>query len=702
MTENDAEPEDANATGDNTSDDSSAGVANASDATNTGNDVVTKKSTNSNTEYDSKVTEPYVIDTVYVPTTLEKVTAKELTEDPGLLGNIATQLVDPNTANFAVGGELNMDAVLNELAGVLGDNSVVMIPECKPIQLTAFGNGLTGENNSPSDGLFGGGPSTLHNHPNNKVLPEPYSTWDKYSELNPSYTNSYAIDNESDLRDYANSGAGVRMAYLAATEVKINDVIDFKNKDLWLCLNGKTLKFTFEEDTKNNTVKGGIIKGVKNLIVTDCSGGTGAPTGQVSGLNTSSTDVSTHVPYDRKASVSYINQSGTVAYKKISMSAIEANGKYVAIVHANVRDLWSNVHDKIQFTGYDDDAAAFVNATSSFVAIAGVTAERLVGAQGGLLKAQEVEYLDVVQSTFTDNKAFKGACFNVRFKDDTPAIVAGGYGTNRGINISNNTFTQNAYAFFDRDDENPYTFGRYPFEKTYYYKVDGTGLLKERITSGFNETGDGSGAGYTRANDFKPKADAYQYQNLGYEKATYNYDGTMPNGLVLVSNIGIGYYIDNNCVEFKNNIVEDNMPYDLCGTVHLSLSNSLADSVPGHAVKDTVRIGVKENRIKNNCQYKSSKNDGDVASGITISVDPGSYAKHLEVTYEEAYKMGTNSEAIPYQKAVYKNGEYGVAAKLDFFDNDINNNYNNSPNPGAVSIRNISNRQFYSRWWFII
>ena len=694
LTEADSEPEDdSQVTYD---EDGNALFGNSNEETNTSADETTA---NNDTTATSSIVEnanglavvdPYVIKTVYETSEVEKVSGADLVEDPGLLGNVATQVVNPNTANFAVGGELNMDAVLESLAESLGDNAVVFMPSQEPVQLTTFGNGLLNDrvNNNAGGGLFGAGGPADHVHANNRVLTGTWAT--RYTTyFDPTYSGGYAIDAESDLRDYVTSGAG-RLAFLAADEVKINNVVDFKNKDLFLCLNGKTLKFTWEEDTKNNTVKGGILKNVKNLVVTDCSNSSGDPTGQVSGLNTTPTDSKYHVPYDRKASVSVVSETGSVNVKNISMSAIETKGTYVAIVRANVRDLWSNVHDKIQFSGYDDDAAAFVNATASYVAIGGVTAERLVGAQGGLLKAENVEYLDVFKNTFTDNKAFKGACFNVKFKDDTDANVQSGTGTNRGVIIRENEFKQNAYAFFDSNDENPYTFGRYPFAKTYYYKVDGTGILEEKITSGFNETGDGTTNGYTRANDSKPKGSAtYQYQNLGYEKATYNYDATMPNGLVLVTNIGIGASNGYNGVWFENNTVKDNMPYDLCGTVHLSLSNSLADSVSGSANKDNVSINVKENDIQNNCQYKSSKNDGDTAAGITVSVDPGSYAKHLIKSYEEAYKMGTNSEAIPYLKAVYKNGEFGVAGKLDFFNNNINNNYNNSPNPGAVSIRNI-------------
>ena len=131
------------------------------------------------------------------------------------------------------------------------------------------------------------------------------------------------------------------------------------------------------------------------------------------------------------------------------------------------------------------------------------------------------------------------------------------------------------------------------------------------------------------------------------------------------------------------------MPYDLCGTFHLALNNVLTDGINGNKYKNKVKINVYKNTIRNNCQYKSSKNEGDVAAGMTISVAPWSYAKHVDITYEDAYKMGTNSEAIPYKKAIYKNGEHGVAGVVDFYNNYINENYNNSPNPGSIAIRNM-------------
>ena len=639
LTEDDAEPEEGNATGD----DEGTTVANASDAT---NNIVTKKSTNSNTEYDSAVTDPYVI-----------------------------------------------DAALQGLADVLGEDSVVIIPEfSKPIQLTTFGDG---NGNSKGGGLFGAATHNTHgsgNYVNYHGVMSYVADLTSYaSAADKTYTSDYIVSAESDIVDYANGTEDNRLLALGQ-DFSIDNEIDFKGKNFYLCANGSILTFTFEEDTKNNTIKAGTIKNCGNIIVTDCTP-YGSTRGSIAGLNSSG------VPYDRKASVSYINQSGTTAYKKISLSCLETRKDavvdVVSVTHVRVRDIWSNVHDKIQFTGYDDDAAAFINAKAKTVFMGGVEASRLVGAQGGLMKVEEAEFLNVRGCTFEDNKAFKGACFNVRFKTDTAAAVANGkgYGTNKGVYIRDNTFKNNAYAFFDRDDENPYTFGRYPFKKTYYYKVDGTGLLKEKITYAFNETGDGSGLGYTRANDSKPKASTYQYQKLGYEKTTYNYDKTVANGLVLVDNVGIGAFNDVNSISVEGNNVVDNMPYDLCGTFHISISNSLADSVPGAANKGDLSIDVINNTIQNNCQYKSSKNDGDVASGLTISMNPDGYVDHRTVTYEEAYKMGTNSEAIPYEKAVYENGEYGVGARLDFFDNYINDHYNSSPNPGAICIRNIKEVQ---------
>ena len=104
---------------------------------------------------DANVVDPYVIQTVYEESKVEKVGSSELIEDQGLKGNIATQVVNPTSANFAVGGDLNYSAALDELAKLLGDDGVIVIPQLPPTQLLAFGSGL-------SEGLFGGGPGGTH------------------------------------------------------------------------------------------------------------------------------------------------------------------------------------------------------------------------------------------------------------------------------------------------------------------------------------------------------------------------------------------------------------------------------------------------------------------------------------------------------------------------------------------------------------
>ena len=653
-------------------------VANSSETTKdeTAKDEATvTTSTNSSADFDSAIEEPFKVETVYEQTTIEKVPSNELVEDPGLRGNVA--------------------------AKALGDDSVVVIPQLKPIQLKTFGSGNNKaglDMDGGSGGLFGApGPGSHTGHGSNinyHASGEQYVTdLSRYTVVDKTWSNAYVVEQESDIRDYANSSSNDYLLVLG-TSFTINDDVDFKKKNFYLCANGNTLTFGFEEDTKNNNVKVGRIQHCRNIIVTNCQN-----TGGISGLNATGTDTSTHVPYDRKASVSYINQSGTVAYKKVSATAIQGgeNGaEVVSVTNVKVEDIFSNVHDKIQFTGYDDDAAAFIRSTASYVFMGNVTAQRLVGAQGGLMKVGDAELLHVRGCEFYENKAFKGACFNVRFKTDTAAVVSGGAtGTNKGVFIYDNKFERNGYAFFDRDDENPYTFGRYPFAMTQYYKVDGTGLLKEKITSGFNETTN-TNVGYNKANGSKPKTsgtyETHQYQNLGYEKTTYNYDKTEANGLVLIDNVGIGQ-TNNTAISIEDNSIKNNMPYDLCGSFHVSLSNSLASSVPGRSGKDAINIDVVRNVIENNCQYKSSKNEGDVASGLTISMNPDGYVDHRTVRYEEAYKMGSNSEAIPYQKAIYENGEFGVAGRLDFFNNWVYDNYNMSPNPAGVSIRNIKEVQ---------
>lgn len=136
---------------------------------------------------DAEIVNSYEIETVYELSEVELVGNQELIEDKGLQGNLANGVVDPNTANFAVGGDLNFDSALQELANELGDNAVVIIPKLKPVQLTAFG-----------EGLLGAGPGAAHAHTDNRVS--------NLSGVGPTYTaaNNYVIASDSDLVDYAN------------------------------------------------------------------------------------------------------------------------------------------------------------------------------------------------------------------------------------------------------------------------------------------------------------------------------------------------------------------------------------------------------------------------------------------------------------------------------------------------------------------
>ena len=607
---------------------------------------------------DAQIVNSYEVETVYEDSKIEIVSGNELADDAGLQGNLSSSIVDPEKANFAVGGELNFDSALSELANMLGEDSVVLIPNLEPVQLTAFGDGLFG---SGADG------TTHTTHTGNYV-----------SDLNgvgPTFNpnQNYVIASDSDLVDYANDATKNGWILTLGNNVSVTKDIDFKKHHFYFCTNGHVLTFAEIENTKTNIYEPGRITNAGDVVITNCK--SPVTSGDITGL-----DSSTGVPYDRRI---YSTVSST--YK--SVSAIEGVGNYSIVQGVVVNYIWSNVHDKIQFTGYDDDAAAFIHATASYVNIDDVWAHDLVGAKGGLMKANEVKKAVIRNNKFERNKAFMGACFNIRFKD----AISKTQGTTEGLEISNNEFKQNAYAFFDYNDENPYTFGRYTYAKTEYFKVSDTGVFAEKITTGFNDTSVGSDA-YTRANDAKPNYgktyESHQYQNLGYEKTTYNYDSYIANGLILVDNVGMSNS-GTLSIDIAENEITNNMPYDLCGTFHLSFNNVIADSVNGNTFRDKIKINVYKNEIVNNCQYKSSKNEGDVAAGMTISVAPWSFAKHVTIAYEDAYKMGTNSEAVPYKKAVYKNGEYGVGGILDFYNNIINYNYNNSPNPGSIAIRNM-------------
>ena len=579
---------------------------------------------------DAEIVDGYEIETVYEDSKIELVSGQDLINDKGLQGNIANGVVNPDDANFAVGGELNFDAAMEELAEELGDDSVVFLPKRKPVQLTAYG-----------DGLLGAGPGGTHAaHIDNRVS--------NITGIGPIFNVSqqYVIASDSDLVDYAKDSAKNGWLLSLANDITVVKDIDFKKQKFYMCLNGKKLIFAEVENTKTNIYSPGRITNSGSIVISDHNDT--AP-GIITGLNQA-----TKVPYDRR----YLSAVSNT-YK--SVSAIEGKGDYCILSRISVQDIWSNVHDKIQFTGYDDDAAAFIRATASEVQILGATAMNLVGAQGGLMKVTEVTKAVIKDCYFYDNKAFMGACFNLKFKD----VISKTQGTTKGLEISNNTFKRNAYAFFDYDDENPYTFGRYPYEKQSYYKVSDIGIFNEKITSSnFNDTDDGGTAqstGYKAADQTKPryglrKTDlgyVYQYQNVGYEKTTYNYDGYVTNGIILIDNVGIPETDGETLtIDINDNIIADNMPYDLCGTFHLALNNVLTDGINGNKYKNKVKINVYKNTIRNNCQYKSSKNEGDVAAGMTISVAPWSYAKHVDITYEDAYKMGTNSEAIPYKKAI--------------------------------------------------
>ena len=186
-----------------------------------------------------------------------------------------------------------------------------------------------------------------------------------------------------------------------ANNVTVEKDINFKKHHFYMCLNGKHLTFAEVENTKTNIYSPGRITNAGSIVISDHN----YPCGIISGLNPAN-----GVPYDRKY---YSTVSNT--YK--SVSAIEGKGDYCILNKISVQHIWSNVHDKIQFTGYNDDAAAFIRATASEVQILGIGAFDLLGAQGGLMKVTDVTKAVVKDSYINNNKAFMGACFNLRFKD---------------------------------------------------------------------------------------------------------------------------------------------------------------------------------------------------------------------------------------------------------------------------------------------
>ena len=515
---------------------------------------------------------------------------------------------------------------MNELSSLIGDE-VLFVPELKPVVLETYGSGeLFGAgshaNHRPGDDNFGP-PTALSNREN--------------VAGNMNGTGIQAGVPDKVLQDYANSSKADYQIVLTGN-VTLTKEIDFKNKNLYLCLNGYTLIFgQTETEGTGELATASVIKNVNNCIITTCNAaqtaaqqqndgitGFGAGTGnRITGICYDDSDTEHYQkPYDRRKRV-----QGLDILKSTASSCIEAKGPYVGITPRSnafpikIDYIWSNYHNKIKYTSYDTDAAAFINAKGAQnVAIRNTTVDHLVGCQGGVLKAEGVRTANISNNTFTYNKAFKGACFNLKFDENNTG----------DLNITTNTFNRNGYAFYDYNDENPYTFGRYPYNVTDYWSFKSTNDIDSLVSMANQETSNATAPGYA-ANQMKP-AGSYQYQNLGYEATSYDYETYVPNGIILIDNFGKPMGTANGNINFNNNTVTENMPYDLCSTVHISLSNILTQKISGTDYSSNVKLNVCDNDITKNTQYKSSLNEWDSAAGIVLSVNPNSHYRNLAVT----------------------------------------------------------------------
>ena len=616
---------------------------------------------------DTAVVDPFVVETVYEEVTLDKVSAGELADEKGLQGNIATQIINPSTAEWGVGSELDMDAAFSSLKSMLGEEILIM-PELESITLKTFGDGFLGADPTESHTIhrpdYNGGADLSKFGPSSK-----YANYTISGTANIETKANGAPYSAADklLEDYAKSstyGRTTEYEIVLSADTTLYKQIDFQGKNLYLCLNGHTLRFAQSDTLDISTAS--IIKNVKNVIITTCKNA-----GKISGINPA-----TNVPYDRKNRV-----EGLDLLKSTASSCIEASGGQYAGIHSSAHTIeieyvWSNYHNKIKYTGAETDAAALINTkldasnnVNTEVWLDSVNVHDLVGCQGGVIKAENVASLTVRNSIFERNRAFKGACFNIKGKSLATSI------TNNSL-IENNRFKNNGYAFLLYNDENPYTFGRFPYEVTGYYPINNSNDIEALVSMSGQETRNASAPGHT-ADSMKP-TDSYQYRNLGYESTVYEYETYVPNGIILIDN----YYFGSSTAAFtisSNNITE-NMPFDLCSTFMLALNNA-------NLVNN--QINVYSNYITKNAQYKSSLNEWDSAAGMVIAVNPASPNRHLLVSYELAYRVDENANPVEYQKEVFKNDEKGTSGTLNFYNNIINGNYAGSKNAGAISIRNM-------------
>ena len=113
------------------------------------------------------------------------------------------------------------------------------------------------------------------------------------------------------------------------------------------------------------------------------------------------------------------------------------------------------------------------------------------------------------------------------------------------------------------------------------------------------------------------------------------------------------------------------MPYDLCGTIHISLSNSLADSVAGHPEKDRMNIRI---------DFTGNLHSKDKYYFTYLQMFNRKKNKILEIPIE-FYKNNQIDKIITFEK-IFENvdeftkliDEYYFELKLFFSELEIGNN----------------------------
>ena len=542
------------------------------------------------------------ITTITISTVSEKASTVEKQYEQGLQGNannnIAKVLGTSGSLTYYASPDIN--DIMSQLIEILDDDDTIVIPEDvnRDLMLASLAE---------------------HNTVNFSLLRSGLTDSGDYTILNEGSGTLGLTTVDSDKHIHL------------AGNYNITGNIDMGGHDLYICLGGSTLTFTGNYYISN----------IKNLRIVDCHN------------------------FGDEAAVGTITSDGTdrgnADSKSISCFEATNQTEEVIIANVNVKNITSLRHNKVQYIGYDDEAAALVYASASSVInvfIGYVNASNLTGAKGGLIKVEKVSEFILKSSKFINNKAFMGAIANIKFD----------CGDADYCYVSDNIFIGNKFAFYDYNDNNKYTYSKY---------VNDEGKIVDASGSEIS----------VNSNGIITNKDVIADKD-GYTSVTYPYeDPTMRNGLLLMSDFGKHENLSSR-TRIQNNTFNYNMPYDMCPVIHFSFNNKNVNV-------DNQEIVISNNKIKGNKQFvDSSSGNQHMASGMVISVNPNS--SDNGGTDERGFDLSSASKiernvVVWYDKKTYNNSLTKKVGDVYFYNNEVKDNENNSSNVGAVSFMNMKN-----------